>query len=93
MEGTLLYLSFNPILTSRPFHPCHLDESILSFRGSWWCLHFYLLFFCIEIPITNRVEPDQVPHFPVSEQDLHCLQNTPKGEADLKRVKQSNRNN
>ena len=34
---------FNPFLTSRLVHPYHLDESISSFRGSWWTSLLYFL--------------------------------------------------
>ena len=33
-----------PFLISRHVHPYHLDESISSFRGSWWMFSFLLNF-------------------------------------------------
>ena len=56
-------------------------------------IFIYFFFLASKFLLANSADPDQAPHSPVSEQDRHCLQNTPKGEADLKRVKQSNRNN
>ena len=33
--------------------------------------------FCIEIPVSKSVNPDQMPHFVASELGLHCLHMSP----------------
>ena len=45
-----------------------------------------LIVCCVEIPLSKRVDPDQIPHFAASELGLHCLLNSPKGVSGLKRV-------
>ena len=32
-----------------------------------------LTLFLMEIPVSNRVDPDQVPHYVVSDLGLHCF--------------------
>ena len=46
---------------------------------------FIFIVFCIEIPASS-VDPVQTPHPAASELGRHCLNNTPKGVAGLKRI-------
>ena len=83
-----LALYFNPILNSGLRHPYHLDESILIVLGiPLEC--FTCTVFCIEIPKTNSVHSDQMPHFEASELSLHHLAMPQKWVSCLKTVNQS----
>ena len=42
--------------------------------------------FCIEIPVANSVDPDQMQHFAASEQGLHCLHMSHEWVSCLKRI-------
>ena len=54
------------------FHCYMLDESICHFRGVRSILSL-LFYFCWKILLANNVDPDQMPHFVMSDLGLHCL--------------------
>ena len=54
------------------FYSYMLDESICHFRGVRSILSL-LFYFLRKILLANDVDPDQLPHYVASDQDLHCL--------------------
>ena len=53
-------------------HSCQLKMSILNFRGV--SLYFFqILLELFNILLANSEDPDQTPHYAVSDMGLHCL--------------------
>ena len=59
--------------TGRLFHCYMLDESICHFMGVRSVLSLILFFFLWKILLANYVDPDQMPHYVMSDLGLHCL--------------------
>ena len=68
----VLKIKINPLYTDRLFRCCMLDKSICHFRGVWSTLSLFF-YFRWKILIANNVDPDQTPHYVVSDLCLHCL--------------------
>ena len=49
-----------------------LDKSICPFRGISSIFVAFILFL-MENPVTNNVDPGQMPHYVASDLGLHCL--------------------
>ena len=52
-----------------------LDESICHLRGVWSVL-WLLFYFRWKILLANNIDPDQMPHYVVSDLGLQCLHMT-----------------
>ena len=64
--------ALNPNLPSGLFHSYLLDESISDFRGIW-CIFFHFYFISSRNSCKQSLDPDQTPHFAVSDLGLHCI--------------------
>ena len=63
-------LSFNPLYTGRLFH-CYM-LNICHFRGIRSILSL-LFYYRWKILLANTIDPDQMPHYVVSDLGLHCF--------------------
>ena len=66
-----IILPVNPLYSDGFFHCYMLNKSIRPFRGvgSIFSLLFY---FWWKTMLVNIVDPDQMPHYVVSDLGLHC---------------------
>ena len=62
----------NSLYTGGHFHCYMLDKSICHFRDDGSILSL-LSYFCSKILLSNNVDPDQLPHYVVSDLGLHYL--------------------
>ena len=65
----------NPLYTGRLFQCCLLEKFICHFR-SVRSISSFLFYFWWKVLLTNSVDPDQTPHYVVSDLGLHCLSMT-----------------